>query len=77
MSIIFTRHPNRHQPEPVRGAVVLPCKKPLGCAPSQRKVMGIHFGTGHLSHVIARQTGLVDISIGRAITQIPIDRHLR
>ena len=76
MSIIATRHPNRHRPELIREAVVLRCKNPVGCSPPQREVMGIHFDTGHLSHVIVRQIGLIIMSIGRAITQIPIDRRL-
>ncbi len=74
MSTISSRYTNRHRPEPVRETVVLRLKIPIGCSPLQWKVMGIHFDMMHLSHVIVRQIGLVVISIGRAKTQIPIDR---
>ncbi|WP_239290412.1 hypothetical protein [Candidatus Nitrotoga sp. 1052] len=76
MSIIVTQHPNRHRPEPIREAIVLQRKNADYRSSLQRKVMGIHFDTGHLSHVIVRQTGLIVISIGNVTTQIPIDLRL-
>lgn len=79
MSTIATRYSNRHRPEPIREAVVLWCKNPVYCSPPQREIAGIRFDTGHLSHlsdVIVRQIGLIVMSNGRAITQIPIDRRL-
>ena len=76
MSIITTQHPNRHRPEPVREAVVLRCKNPISGSPPQREIAGIRLDTGHLGHVIIRQSGLIVMSIGRVTTQIPIDRRL-
>jgi hypothetical protein len=37
--------------------------------------MGINFDMVRLRHVIVRQIGLAVMLIGRAITQIPIDRR--
>ena len=64
-----------HRPAPVREAIVLRCKTSDYGLPLQRKIMGIHFDMGHLSHVIVRQIGSGVMSIGRATTQIPIDRR--
>jgi hypothetical protein len=75
MSIITTRYPNRHRPAPIREAVVLRSKTALCCSPLQRKIKCAHFEISHLSHIIVRQIGLISISNGRAITQIPIDRR--
>jgi hypothetical protein len=76
MSIIPTRHTNRHQPEPIRESFVWRCKTTMDCTAPQRKVIGAHFDTGYRSHAMAMQIGLVVTSTGRAITQIPIDRRL-
>ncbi|KXS31740.1 MAG: hypothetical protein AWT59_2116 [Candidatus Gallionella acididurans] len=42
----------------------------------QRETAGIRFDTNLLGHAIARKSGLVYITTGQAITQIPIDRRL-
>ena len=76
MSIIAARQPNRHRPAPVREAVVLLCKKPVSGSPPQREIAGIRLDTGHLNQVVNRQSGLIVLSNGRAITQIPIVRRL-
>ena len=74
MSIITTRYLNRHRPAPVREAVVLRSKTTMCCSTLQRKIKGVHFEISHLSHIIVRRIGLIAMSNGRAITQIPIDR---
>ena len=76
MSIIATRHSNRHRPEPVREAVVLRLKNSASCSVHPWEIGGIHFEMSHLSHIIVRQIGMIVISTGRVITQTPIDRRL-
>jgi hypothetical protein len=73
MNIIVFRYSNLlHQPEPMRKDFAWWCKNSVFCPPTQREIGDIRFDTGHLSDVIARQTGLIVMSNGRATTQIPI-----
>lgn len=79
MSIIAIRQSNRHWPVPIWEAVALRCKNPIAGSPPQREITGILFKTSKPNHqgdVIARQVGLIVMSNGSAIIQIPIDRCL-
>lgn len=79
MSIIATRHPNRHRPAPVREGIVLRCKNPVAGSPPQREITGIGFTTmylKHLSDIFVSRFGTIVMSNGRATIQTPIDRRL-
>ena len=76
MSRITIRYTNRHRPAPVREAVTLRHKNTSYCALSQLNIMVVHLDTVHLSQYIISQIGLIAISNGRVIIQIPIVRRL-
>ena len=74
------RYPNdpitSHRPEPMREGFAWWSKIHVSCPPLQLKIGDICFETVHLGDVMARQTGLLVRSNGRATTQIPIARRL-
>jgi hypothetical protein len=76
MKLITIRCIIRHRPAPVRGAVVVRCKNADYCALSQLSITAAHLDTGHRSQYIIPQIGLIAISNGRVIIQIPIVRRL-
>lgn len=75
MNISGFRQSKRHRSTPIREGVAWRCKYPVSGAPLQREVAKIRFDTTRLSHlndVIVKPIGLIFISNGRAIIQIPI-----
>jgi hypothetical protein len=76
MSTRFTRYRNRNRPAPVQGAVVVRGENAAYCRLSQRIVMAARCDTVHRSQYIISQIGLIAISNGKVIIQIPIVRRL-
>ena len=76
MSIRFTQYRNRNRSAPVQGAVVVRSKNADYCCLSQRIVLAARCNTVNRSQYIISQIGLIAISSGRVIIQIPIVRRL-
>ncbi len=76
MSTRFTRYRNQNRPAPVQGTIVVRSKNADYCRLSQRIVLAARCDTVHRSQYIISQIGLIAISSGRVIIQIPIVRRL-
>jgi len=74
MSILFTQYRNRNRPAPVQGTVVVRSKNADYCLLSQLIVMAARCDMWHRSQYIISQIGLIALSNGRVIIQIPIVR---
>ena len=76
MRLLFTRYINRNRPAPVQGVVVVRGENADYCRLPQRIVMAARCDTVHRSQYIISQIGLIALSNGRVIIQIPIVRRL-
>jgi hypothetical protein len=76
MSASAVRYPSYHRSKPLRETVALRCKILIYCSPPQRETQSIRFDSAYMDDVIVRPIGLIVMSIGSVITQIPIDRRL-